>query len=179
MKHSITRAALLALLLGACGGVQGPTAEGYMSLPSDNIIIGLVQQIETNGIVSAVLRADTAYMFNDSSKAHLRGVNLVMYDEHGAETTTLRSETGEIHTVTEAMVARGNVVLISDAGQQRIETQEFHYEPQRDRIWSPVPFVRIVRGSRSTGSSFESDTEFRNFRAREVTGRVEGLRIDF
>jgi hypothetical protein len=36
-----------------------------------------------------------------------------------------------------------------------------------------------VRGSRSTGSSFESDTEFRNFRAREVTGRVEGLRIDF
>jgi len=170
---------LPALALVACGGVQGPSSEGYMSLSADNVIVGLVQQIETNGVVSAVLRADSAFMFNDSSKAHLRGVHLVMYDENGAQTTTLRSQSGEINTVTEAMIARGSVVLISDGGSQRIETEEFHYEPQRDRIASPVPFVRIVNGARSAGASFESDTEFRNFRGREVTGRVEGLRIPF
>jgi LPS export ABC transporter protein LptC len=169
----------LGLLLAACSGVQGPSAEGYESLPADQVVVGLVQYIETNGVRSAMLRADTAYVFSDSAKAHLRGVNLVMYDENGAERTTLRSERGVIEEHTQAMVARGSVVLISLEDDRRIETEEFHYDPGRDRIWTDLPFVQIHRGSRTTGTSFESDTEFRNFRARGVTGRIEGLRIDY
>jgi LPS export ABC transporter protein LptC len=178
-KTTMTRLlACAALAAAACGGVQTPTGE-YVSLPADQVVVGLLQQIETNGIRSAVLRADTAYVFSDSAKANLRGVHLVMYDENGREQSTLRSESGEIEEVTQKMVARGSVVLITENGQRRIETEEFHYDPQNDRIWSDLPFVQILRGARTTGASFESDTEFRNFRGREVTGRVEGLRIDY
>jgi LPS export ABC transporter protein LptC len=168
-----------ALALASCSGVQGPSTDGYMSLTADQVTIGLVQIIETNGVRSAVLRADTAYMFNDSSKAHLRGVNLVLYDEDGNESTTLVSDSGEIHTVTEAMVARGSVVLIAEAGQRRIETEEFHFDPNNDRIWSTVPFVMNRNGTITRGASFESDSRFLNFRIREPVGAVEGLRFDY
>lgn len=168
-----------ALTLAGCSGVQGPSADGYVALPADQVTVGLVQIIETNGIRSAVLRADTAYMFNDSSKAHLRGVNLVLYDEAGNESTTLVAERGEIHTLTEAMVARGSVVLIAEAGQRRIETEEFHFDPGNDRIWSAVPFVMNRNGTITRGASFDSDTKFQNFRIREPVGAVEGLRFDY
>jgi LPS export ABC transporter protein LptC len=179
MMKFIAAALTAALALTACTGVQGPSAEGYVALPADQVTIGLVQVIETNGVRSAVLRADTAYMFNDSAKAHLRGVYLVLYDEEGTESTTLRSLTGELDTNTEAMVARGSVVLIAEAGARRIETEEFHFDPARDRIWSPVSFVMNRNGSITRGRSFESDAKFVNFRVREPVGTVEGLRFTF
>jgi LPS export ABC transporter protein LptC len=168
-----------ALLAAACGGAAGPTAAGYRELPSNQLLVGVTQEMSSNGVRSALLVSDTVYMFNDSSKAHLRGVFLTLYDEDGVVTSTLRSESGELDTDTERMVARGNVVLIAEGGDRRIESEELHYDPQTRKLWSDVPFVMNTRGEISRGISFESDDQFRNVFVRQPAGRMEGLRFDF
>lgn len=167
-------------LLSACRTDEiGPTGVGYMSLPADQMLIDVTQTLNTGGVQAAVMQADTVYMYNDSSRADLRVVNVTMYDEAGRVRTTVVAESGEIHQVTEAMVARGNVVIVTDYGERRIETEELHYDPQLNRIWSDVPFVMTHEGSVTRGASFRSDTQFQNFEATDFTGRIPGLRFQF
>lgn len=173
--------AILAVMLAtaACDGPGGPTGVGYVSLPADQVFVDVRQSLNTSGVQAALLRADTVYMFNDSAKAHLRVLDLTVYDETGEVRTTVRSERGELHTVTEAMVARGNVVVVTDGGQRRIETEELHYDPSRRQVWSDVPFVMIENGAITRGRSFRSDDQFSTFEAVGATGRVPGLRFQF
>jgi LPS export ABC transporter protein LptC len=170
----------MALLTTACDdGPGGPTGVGYVSLPADQVFVDVTQSLNTSGVRAALLRADTIYMFNDSAKAHLRVVDLTVYDDGGEVRTTVRSDRGELHTATEAMVARGNVVVVTDGGQRRIETQELHYDPSRSRVWSDVPFVMTENGAVTRGLSFRSDDQFTNFEAVGATGRIPGLRFQF
>jgi LPS export ABC transporter protein LptC len=170
----------LAAATAACGGPEaGPMGVGYMPLPADQVMWDVRQSMNTDGIRAALLLSDTVYVFNDSSKMHLRGVNLTVYDEQGEVRTTVTSSAGELHTVTEVMVARGNVVVITDGGQRRIETEELHYDPGRRQVWSDVPFV-MREGTRvSSGAAFRADDEFRNFEVTEARGTIPGLRFEF
>jgi LPS export ABC transporter protein LptC len=179
MRAEFAPLAMAALLAACDGGPGGPTGVGYIELPADQVFVDVTQSLNTAGVRAALLRADTVYMFNDSAKAHLRILDLTVYDEDGVVKTTVRSQRGELHTVTEAMVARGNVVVVTDAGARRIETEELHYDPSRNQIWSDVPFVMHENGSVTRGQSFRSDSEFRNFEAIGATGRIPGLRFQF
>jgi LPS export ABC transporter protein LptC len=171
--------ALAAVLAAGCADGQSPTATGYMELPADQVMVGVTQSLESNGVRAALLRSDTVYMYNDSAKSHLRGVDLTLFDEDGAVSSTLTSLSGEINQRTDAMVARGTVVLVTENGERRIETEELHYDPQSKRVWTNVPFVMHHQGAISRGTAFESDDQFRNFRVTEARGRIEGLRFDF
>jgi LPS export ABC transporter protein LptC len=171
---------LASVLLGACRTDEvGPTGVGYMSLSADQLLIDVTQMLNTSGVQTVELRADSVYVYNDSARADMRVVNVTMYDEEGRVRTTVVAESGQIHQVTEAMVARGNVVIVADYGERRIETEELHYEPQMNRIWSDVPFVMVHEGSTTRGASFRSDTQFQNFQATDFSGRIPGLRFQF
>src|SRR5690606_38937993 len=117
-------------------------------------------------------RADSMYLYEDSAHVSLVGVHLTLFDGLGEESVDLTSETGEMNTRTEAMVARGNVVLTSDEGCGRIETEELHYDPRQSRIWSSVRTVCVEDGSRLEGSGFTSDDDLRNFTLHDPRGRL-------
>ena len=69
------------------------------------------------------------------------------------------------------MVARGDVVLEIHSDSSKIESQEIHYDPALDRIWSDSSTVRTMPdGSVSSGSAFESDMSFENVLIRNMRG---------
>ena len=164
MRRFLPAVLVSVLLLGACDDSTAPPTGDYESLPADNVVTRLDQLLTTDGVRRAQLRADTAYVFEDSATTQLRGVTLETYDETGRLTSTLTSEEGEFNRDTQKTVARGNVVLvIPDPDGRTIWTEELHYDPTAKRLWSDVATrMRMNTGEELRGQRFTADDEFRN-----------------
>jgi LPS export ABC transporter protein LptC len=117
-----------------------------------------------------VLTSDSAFRRGDTALIRLCGVNLVLFDSLGEETARIRSDRGEYDPGAELFVARERVVVDAE-GRRRLVTEELHYSPQEDRVWSPVR-TRFQRpGVELDADSFVSDSRFQRiqaFRARGV-----------
>ncbi len=176
--------AALALAVAACGNEdQGPVAGAeYARMKADNVMTGIEHFITTEGIRQAVLRADTGYFHEDSARVELVTVHLTMFGNTGERSAELTSDTGDLNQRTEAMVARGNVVLETVDGR-RVHTEELHYDPRQHRIWSDVRTVHVENGSVLEGEGFTAeltlDGQLRNLRLREPRGSTQGVKIGF
>jgi LPS export ABC transporter protein LptC len=167
------------LVLTACSSGEGPTGENFREVPADMIVIGMTEYMTAAGLRRARLRGDTAYVHDDSGKVKVKGVDLLIFDEQGGESAKLTSRDGDFNTATQAMVARGNVVLITTKGKtRRIETEELFYEPQNKRIWSNVKTLMIEDGERATGDGFTADDQFQNIQIKNLRGRAP-VKIQF
>jgi LPS export ABC transporter protein LptC len=161
---------LLLALAGGCGSQDSVTTipADYLAFEADGIVFGMVHRITQDGRIQGLVHADTAIQWQDSAAVHLRGVDLTVMEEDGSERAHVTSRSGILDTRTNRMTAYGDVVMIIPASARRIESQELHYDPQGDQIWSDSAFV-FTEGSRVTrGQAFRSDLEFRNFR---IVGR--------
>lgn len=169
----------LALLLPllACGeDAAAPVAdEALLNMKSDNVVIGLRHRMTTEGRARVILLADTAYMQRDSME--VVRPRMEFFDENGTRTGDLVAKRGFIHARTEAMTVRGGVVLNTVQGDRRIQTEELHFDPQADRIWSDVATTMRERGTVLSGTGFTADAQMTNVRV--VNPRGTGLRIEF
>jgi LPS export ABC transporter protein LptC len=159
-------------LLIACESVDNTTvANEFMQGIDAPVVFGMSSYITTEGVRQARVQADTAFTFADSAKVDLRVMTVDFYDESGVERATVRGTHGEWNQDTDLMVARGDVELLVQSDSSIIRSQEIHYDPQTDRIWSDSATARTMSdGSVTRGSSFESDIEFTNIRILNVRG---------
>jgi len=177
-KHIFALAGVL--LLAACSQKPTPTGADFQQIPADMIMVGMTQNMTSNGLRRARLMGDTAYVFDDSSKVKVKGVNLTIYNEQGEESAHLTSRAGDFNTQNQGMIARGHVILITTgATARRIETEELHYDPDTHKIWSNVSTLMVEGGSRITGDGFTADDKFENVSVSHPQGRVSGQRIRF
>lgn len=174
------RALLLLLVLAGCKRPEArPVAgAGFEQLRADQVITGFEQYVTEGGAKRAVMRGDTAYIFEDSGLVKVQHANLTMFDEQGRVSARLTSRSGDVRNETQAMVARGNVVLIAQDGR-RIETEELFYDPQAHRVWSHVQTVQRHQGGVLTGSGFDADDKFNNVRINNARSTGGGLKIQF
>ncbi len=187
MMHSTTMyhrnhlaAFALAALAAACGGnAADPMVAEFATMPADQIMEGVEFSSTTAGVRSSKVLADTAYLYEDSTVMHLRGVDLEMYDATGKRTAHLTSLSGVYDQATQKMVAKGTVVLVIIGDGRRIESEELHYDPQSRRIWSDVQ-TRMTEadGNVTTAASFNADDQFNNIQFQNARGRVRE-RIEF
>jgi LPS export ABC transporter protein LptC len=170
----------LGLLTLGCGRQPGPTGEDFQEVPADMVIVDMVSNMTSNGIRKARLQGDTANVFDDSSSVKVKGVKLIFFDEQGVQSGSLTSRTGDFNSATQAMIARGNVVLVTTKDSRRIETEELHYDPQTHQLWSEVQTLMVEGNSRVTGDGFNADDKFVNFKITNMRGRVDrGLKMKF
>lgn len=178
------RPAFLAVALVAAAACQPDAttpAASIGELPADQIVYGLRHTMTQEGVRKAFLRGDSAYVRDEGRKFDLNGVSLDFFSESGARAGELTSETGEYLTTSGIFIARGSVVLITEGaeGPRRLETEELHFDPNIDQLWSPVPFVMHERGETSRGESFRSDSQFRNFTIQGARGSIPSGSITF
>jgi LPS export ABC transporter protein LptC len=185
MRVGLIPLLVASLAMVACGAVdQGPVAgEDLADMRADNIATGIVHYVTRDGLRQAVLEADSGYFYEDSSHVQLAVVHLTLFQGGGEKAADLTAEQGELNQRTEAMVARRNVVLVTVDGR-RVETEELHFDPRQQRIWSDVATVLIEPdGSRLTGESFEArldrEGQLRDLVLREPRGRAQSVEIGF
>ena len=167
--------AVVALVAGACSEEpQTPVAAAELQeLAADIALFGMRQAITVEGVREALLYADTAYTYRDSTQVDVRALRLTLYNENGTERAFVTARQGTIDTNTQRMDAWGNVVLTIPAQARRIESEQLQYDPNRDRIWSDTFTVMIHQGQRSTGEAFESDLGFTSVKVYGARGRSE------
>jgi LPS export ABC transporter protein LptC len=175
------RTVWFAMLAAACADDADVTPTGsadYAGIEADQVVVGMEQFVTESGRLRAVLRGDTAFIFEDSAKAHVKKVDMRLFDEAGKESAHLTSRSGEFNNATQAMVARGNVVLVTRGAEPRtIETEELHYDPNTKRVWSTKPTAMRSRSAVLRGTGFTSDDRFENVQVTNASGRGTGLRF--
>ena len=171
---------LVVMTLAACdAGSEPPLADDDIAnMDADQVMFGVEHYITANGVVRGLLRADTAFMYEDSALVRVRPVNLTLYDEQGAVAGVVTARAGVLNTRTQLMTATGEVIVQSEGRGQRIETEELHFDPNRDRVWSEVATTLHRDGTTLRGTGFTSNTRLTDTRLTQPRGRVEGLDID-
>lgn len=166
MSRTLTLLALALLTFAACQDDAPVTTvtDGGVYLDADLVTLNGRHYFTQDGIRSATLVFDTAFQWNDSVNVHLRNPVLSVFHEDGSERATVTSRKGILDRRAEQMVARESVVLVVPEQDRHVETEELHYDPEGNRIFSDSAFVMIHEGRTLRGSSFTSDLEFRNFR---------------
>lgn len=170
--HLVVTAALLGALVGCDSEIKTPVAsDAIQSMEADQVIFGMKSFLTSRGIREGRVEADTAYMYADSAMADLRQMRIVFYDIDGRERASVTGLRGSWGQANDVMVARGDVVLLVFADSMTIESQEIHYDPGLERIWSDSATVQTMAdGTVSTGSAFESDLSFENIRITDMRG---------
>lgn len=173
--------ALVAGVLTACGnsGTGPRTLQENPKMPADYIVTTVKHYLTEDGVRRGVLYSDTAYFFADSARADLKKVHLVLYGVSGQEVADLVSRTGQLDQRSNAMTARGNVVLVAKSGAQRVETQELHYDPNQHRIWSTVSSTIYQNGNRTVTDGFSADDQLQNIEMNRVRGTVQANKVTF
>ena len=166
---------LAAFAAGCDTQAEPPLAEEWVAnMGADQVMFNVEHFVTANGIVRGKLLADTAFMYEDSAIVRVRPVNLTLYNEQGEVAGEVTAEAGRLDTRTQRMVATGSVVVEETAGD-RIETEELHFDPNRDRVWSEVATTIHRGGTVLRGTGFTSNTELTDTRLDAPTGSVRGL----
>lgn len=179
---ALAGAALLGAALAACGnsGTEPRAAQEYPQLPADYVLASIKHYMTEDGVRRGVLSSDSAYFYADSAKANLKKVHLVLYGVAGQEVADLTSKTGQLDQRSNAMTARGDVVLVGKGtGAQRVETQELHYDPNQHRIWSDIASTIYQNGNRTQTDGFTADDQLQNITMNRVRGTVQANKVTF
>ncbi|HUF70486.1 MAG TPA: LPS export ABC transporter periplasmic protein LptC [Longimicrobiales bacterium] len=172
MSGRVYVAAMLILALAACRGVTDePTGDGYQDLRSDKIMIDATHNATNNGVRSAIGQYDTVYVFDDSTVYHVKGVNLQTFDVDGRHSSTITADSGSLNQATDALIARGSVVLVTE-NLCTIRTEELNYDPGTRQLWSELPTRFEWDGRITTADRFRADDGFRNINATNVRGQM-------
>ena len=175
------RAALcvaLAILGSAgCTSKKEPPVATHSALAdsADQIMYGARFKMTDGGLERAQLEADTAYFFDDNTRVELEKVHTTFFTATGAKDAVLTSQHGTYNTRTSNMVARRNVVVVSEDGR-RLTSPELIYNQQRNEISSDSAFVMTEPNRRLEGIGFRSDPNMKNIRIlKGASGFAKGV----
>ncbi len=125
-----------------------------------------------SSFTKAILNADTAKIYQKRQETYLIGsVKVRFFDEKQAgDTSVLTSDSAKIDDVTNNMLARGNVFVVSDSKQMTLRTSVLQWDNLRRKLFS-TEFVKIVSPKETIeGFGFESDQTLNNYKIFRVKG---------
>ena len=130
------------------------------SVSADYITYGVTKNISREGIREAVLRADSMFMWNDSSHVLIQGLSLRVYDERGGLRATITSTLGRLIEATDELTATGNALLRIPVEDREIRSSELHFSPGNNRVWSDSSVVMRQGNCELKGDGLEARLTF-------------------
>lgn len=127
------------------------------------------------GLARAQMQGDTLYFFEDNTRIEAENPRITFFTATGAKDAVLTARHGTSNTRTNNMVARRNVVVVSEDGR-RLTTQELIYNQQRNEIASDSAFVLTEADRRLEGIGFRSDPNMKNIQIlKGASGFARGV----
>lgn len=157
--------ALMALLLASCKNAktQPPSAGSALADSADQVMFSARFNLTDHGLMRAQLQAERAYFFEESTRAELETVGTTFFSAGGEKEAVLTAKRGSYNSRGGNMIARGDVVVISETGR-RLTTQELRYDPGVNEVQSDSAFVLTEPGRRLEGVGFRADPNMNNVR---------------
>jgi LPS export ABC transporter protein LptC len=161
----------------ACSTKKQPPVATHSPLAdsADQVMYGARFNLTDRGLQRAQLQADTAYFFDDNTRIELEPVHTTFFTATGAKDAVLTSQRGTYNSRTTNMVARKNVVVVSEDGR-RLTTPELIYNQQLNQISSDSAFVMTEPNRRLEGIGFRSDPNMKNIQIlKGASGIARGV----
>jgi LPS export ABC transporter protein LptC len=177
VKAALVIGILVVASAGACSSKKQPPVATHSPLAdsADQVMYGARFNLTDKGLQRAQLEADTAYFFEDNTRIELEPVHTTFFTVTGAKDAVLTSERGTYNSRTTGMVARKNVVVVSEDGR-RLTTPELRYNQQANEISSDSAFVMTEPNRRIEGIGFRSDPNMKNIRIlKGASGMARGV----
>jgi len=173
---------LLALLYSvvataACSSKKQPPTAAHSPLAdsADQVMYGARFVLTDQGLSRAHMNADTAYFFDENTRMEFENVLTTFFTVTGAKDAVLTSRHGTYNSRTNNMIARGNVVVVSEDGR-RLTTPELIYNQQKNEISSDSAFVMTEPNRRLEGIGFRSDPNMKNIQIlKGASGFAKGV----
>jgi LPS export ABC transporter protein LptC len=172
------KAALAGLVaVVACSTKKEPPVAAHSPLAdsADQVMYGASFMLTDKGLSRAQMQGDTLYFFEDNTRIESENPHITFFTATGAKDAVLTSRHGTSNTRTNNMIARGNVVVVSEDGR-RLTTEELIYNQQKNEISSDSAFVLTEPDRRLEGIGFRSDPNMKNIQIlRGVSGIARGV----
>jgi LPS export ABC transporter protein LptC len=176
MKRAL--ASLFFMVGLSLAGCETNTATPVIARPSladsaDQVMFGTRFNLTDKGLSRAELVADTAYFFDENTRIELRTLEVTFFTTSGARDAYLTAKRGTYQTRGGIMVARGDVVVITEEGR-RLETPELRYDQTMNEVASDSAFVITEPGRRLAGIGFRSDPNMQNVQILKTSSGSTG-----
>ena len=175
--RSVLICALVVVGAAACSSKKQPPVAAHSPLAdsADQVMYGARFNLTDKGLQRAQLHADTAYFFEDNTRIELEKVHTTFFTATGAKNAVLTSERGRFNSRTNNMVARKNVVVVTEDGR-RLTTPELNFNQQTNQISSDSAFVMTEPNRRLEGIGFRSDPDMKNIQIlKGASGMARGV----
>ena len=175
--RSVLICALVLVGAAACSSKKQPPVAAHSPLAdsADQVMYGARFNLTDKGLQRAQLHADTAYFFEDNTRIELENVHTTFFTATGAKNAVLTSNRGRFNSRTNSMVARKNVVVVTEDGR-RLTTPELNYNQQTNQISSDSAFVMTEPNRRLEGIGFRSDPDMKNIQIlKGASGMARGV----
>ena len=162
-----------ALFAAACqdGGDEAALTE-LESIDADQIVYGATRTISEQGVRSALLNADSMFVWEDSAFVRINGLFLTVYDEDGRRRANITAEWGKLTESTDELTAYGNVVLSIPADDKEIRSQELHFASETERVWTDSAVVIREGNCEYEGERMQADMDFDDVRIWGTRGEA-------
>jgi len=161
----------------ACTSKKQPPVATHSPLAdsADQVMYGARFNLTDKGLARAQMQADTLYFFEDNTRIEAENPHITFFTVTGAKDAVLTARHGTSNTRTNNMVARKNVVVVSEDGR-RLTTEERLYNQQKNQISSDSAFVLTEPNRRLEGIGFRSDPNMKNIQIlKGASGFARGV----
>ncbi|MFA7710966.1 MAG: LPS export ABC transporter periplasmic protein LptC [Candidatus Neomarinimicrobiota bacterium] len=128
-----------------------------------------------DGRKRAIVHSAHLTKYNDHAFVYMdTDVMVDFYNEEERHLSHLTSDTAIVNENTNDLIARGNVVIVSDSGLT-LYSEEVRWDHRKERILSEVFVTFVTPDDSLTGVGFESDSDLKNwviFKPSGVTSRA-------
>jgi len=180
-RHTALTLALAALLAWA-GCAPDPTVTELSAVPEnepDQKFLRARIVVTEEGMTSAIVEADSIQVFLERNYTDIDGdMAIDFFNNRGEMTTKLTADSGEVwglYEQVDSLRARGNVVVVSVDGENRMETSSALTWNARTHLIYADGFVRLsTPDAVEEGIHFVAADDLSEYRMDNVTGQYEG-----
>ena len=170
MRFGLAAAAAVVLTGVACKREAPPIAivRSPLADSADQVLAGVNFALTDGGIQQGKLTADSAFMFENSTRMELRHVHTDFFTKTGDSTGTLTSREGTYLKSQGSLEARDSVVVLSTDGRRRLTTPQLRYDERTNLITTDSAYTLTQDGQVHRGVGFATDPDFTRFECKSA-----------
>jgi len=160
-RHVVALALVAAAALAACGrqGSAPPVATNSLADSAEQVMLKVRTLLTDGGVQRGELFADSAYIFDNSTRFELRKVRATFNTSTGVKDGTLSAKRGRYNTSQQLLEGFGDAVVTASSGR-KLSSPHLRYNIGMNEVSSDSAFTAVQSdGTVVSGVGFRADPQ--------------------
>jgi LPS export ABC transporter protein LptC len=166
MRRAALLLAIAALAAPGCrkqGSALPVQAHASLADSAEQVMVNVRALLTDHGVQRGELFADSAYVFDATTRFELRKVRTTFNTTLGVKNGVMSADRGRYNTAQALLEGFGNVVITTTDGK-RLTSPQLRYNQATNEVSSDTSFTMVEPGRTVSGVGFRSDPQLTNLR---------------